>query len=219
MTSRFLVSAILFLGCGLLNSVFAAAEEADIVKQTVEENVAKIVSVYEERKPTYETDPEGFYVDMERAISAIIDFRRIAARVMGKYAKKASKAQRDEFVDNFKTSLFKTYTKTIIDQGSFEIKVVKATINTRSDRRAAVDMEFISDSGKAYPVTYSMYKNKSGQWMMENVIVFGINIGLAFKDKFEAQMREQKGDIQSVIANWTVDLDIEVPEEVAAQEG
>ena len=94
-----------------------------------------------------------------------------------------------------------------------------AQINSRSDERASVDMEVISQNGNIYPVTYSMYKNNEGQWMMENVIVFGINIGLAFRDKFEAEMRNQKGDIQAVIANWSVDLDIKVPDEEAAKEG
>ena len=131
---------------------------------------------------------------------------------MGKFAKKASKEQRNVFVDNFKISLFKTYTKAIIDQGSFNLRVVKAQINPRSKKRATVDMEVTTDSGNTYPVTYSMYKNKAGQWYMENVIVFGINIGLAFRDKFEAQMRASGGDVAKVIENWTVDLDINAPD-------
>jgi len=192
--------------------VSAKADEAELVRSEVEKNVNDILKTFEEQKPLFETDPEGFYVEMERAISSIIDFRRIAARVMGKFARKASKDQRNQFVENFKTSLFNTYTKAIVDQGAFEMRVVKAQINPRSAERASVDMEVITSNGNIYPVTYSMYKNKDGRWYMENVIVFGVNIGLAFRDKFESEMKTQKGDIGAVIANWTVDLELKASE-------
>lgn len=206
------LSFILLFGCG-----FVQAGESDSVKQAVEKNVADIIATFEARKATFDSDPDGFYIEMERAISTIIDFRRIAARVMGKYGRVANKEQRDTFVENFKVSLFKTYTKAIIDQGSFEMRVVKAQINPRSDKRASVDMEVISSSGNTYPVTYSMYKTDDGKWLMENVIVFGINIGLAFRDKFESQMRAEKGDIAAVINNWSVDLKIDAPAGAQAQ--
>lgn len=201
-------------------SVSAKADESELVKTTVEKNVKSILETFEEQRPRYETDPEGFYLEMEKAISSIIDFRRIAARVMGKYARKASKDQRNEFVDSFKESLFNTYTKAIVDQGSFEMRVVRAKINPRSDERASVEMEVITSNGNIYPVTYSMYKNKEGRWYMENVIVFGVNIGLAFRDKFDSEMKARKGDIQAVIANWSVDLEIDVPDDsVPVEEG
>ena len=202
----------LILSLALPFSANAKADESELVKTTVEKNVKDILQTFEEQKPKYETDPDGFYMEMERAISSIIDFRRIAARVMGKYARKASKDQRNEFVESFKTSLFNTYTKAIVDQGSFKMRVVKSQINPRSDKRASVEMEVITSSGNIYPVTYSMYKNKEGRWYMENVIVFGINIGLAFRDKFDSEMKTRKGDIQAVIANWSVELEIDVPE-------
>lgn len=188
------------------------AEEEGKIKALVEQNVVELLAEYEEEKIHYETDPKRFYKAMEGALSRIVDFKRIAARVMGKYARKASKEERGQFTRVFKDSLFNTYTKTLVESGSFDIKVTKAEINSRSDKRASVDMDVISDSGNVYPVTYSMYKNKQDQWLMENVIVFGVNVGLAFRDKFEAQYREHRGNIAAVIDNWSVDIKLDVPE-------
>ena len=208
---------LMFFGA---SEVYAEANKADDVRKVVEENVAELLSEYERLKPTYEQDPEGFYASMDAALSKIVDFKRIAARVMGKYARKASKEQRGQFTQVFKDSLFDTYTKTLVESGSFQIKVTKAALNSRSDKRAKVDMDVISDSGNVYPVSYSMYQNKQGQWLMENVIVFGVNVGLAFRDKFEAQYRAEKGDIAAVIDGWTVDIELDAPEElVSAKEG
>lgn len=193
-------------------SLVAYADDSEQVKSIVQKNVDSILQTFESEKASFETDPDGFYSKMERAVADIIDFRRIAARVMGKYGKRANKDQRDQFVDVFKSSLFRTYTATLVNSGSFEMKVVKAEINPRSDDRASVDMEVTSNSGNIYPVTYSMYRSKEGAWLMENVIVFGVNIGLAFRDKFENEMRSYDGNIDQVIANWTVDIKIESPE-------
>jgi phospholipid transport system substrate-binding protein len=39
--------------------------------------------------------------------------------------------------------------------------------------------------------------------MMENVIVEGINIGLAFRDRFAQEMEANRGQIQLVIDGWS----------------
>jgi phospholipid transport system substrate-binding protein len=221
---RFCSSLLLLLSLAFFGSVSASTSEADgatDVRQVVEQNVASMLQVYETEKVHFESDPQRFYRSMDDAISNIVDFKRIAARVMGKYARLASKEQRGQFTQVFKDSLFNTYTKTLVESGKFKINVTKAELNSRSDSRASVDMDVISDSGNVYPVTYSMYKNKEGQWLMENVIVFGVNVGLAFKDKFEAQYRASKGDITAVINGWTVDIELKAPETAAtvAKEG
>ncbi len=192
-------------------SAFAKEDQERLVRETVEKNVAELVTYFNDEKQFYETDPQRFFNNMDKALTKIVDFRRIAARVMGKYARKANREQRDRFVNVFKTSLFDTYTKTLIESGTFEIRVIKATINPRSDERASVDLEVVSKSGNVYPVVYSMYKSDEGHWLMENVIVFGVNVGLAFRDRFEGQMRATRGDIDAVIDGWNVKLDIDQP--------
>ena len=48
-----------------------------------------------------------------------------------------------------------------------------------------------------------MYKNADGKWLMENIIVEGVNIGLAFRDRFSQEMEENRGQIQAVIDGWS----------------
>lgn len=205
----------LFLALLLWSGVHAQADDSSVsgVREVVANNVAEVLAKYEQEKPFFETDPKRFYSNMDLALSQIVDFKRIAARVMGKYARKATKAQRGRFSSVFKSSLFETYTKTLVESGSFKIDVVKAELNTRSNKRASVDLSVTSENGNVYPVTYSMYYSKDGRWLMENVIVFGVNVGLAFRDKFENQIREHKGNIDAVIDNWTVSIDIEPTKE------
>jgi len=194
------------------NYVYAVESQEELVRKRVEMSVVELLETFNKERQYYDTEPDRFFKTMDEALSKIVDFRRIAGRVMGKYGKRASKAQRDSFVEVFKKSLYVTYTRTLIESGVFKINVTKANINSRSDKRANVNLDVVSDNGTVFPVLYAMHKNKQSQWLVENVVVFGVNIGLAFRDRFETQMRKNKNDVDAVIRSWTVNLDIVKPE-------
>jgi phospholipid transport system substrate-binding protein len=207
---RAIQSVILFLLLSITLSTHAKSEDqSEVVRKAVEDSVQELLAKFKVEKEFYSTDPDRFFSNMDQSLSDIVDFRRIAARVMGKYGRMASGPQKDQFVEVFKNSLYTTYTKTLIDSGVFKINVNKAEINTRSDEKASVYMDVISENGTVFPVIYSMYKTDQQKWMMENVIVFGVNIGLAFRDKFELEYRKNRGNLDQVIKEWTVDLEIE----------
>ena len=180
----------------------AWAGPEDDLKQYVDENTQKLVQKLNAEKGVYEKDPEAFYASMDETLDQFVDFRRIAARVMGRYARQTSPEQRDEFVAKFKRSLFDSYAQALVSAENFEINVLDAEILAQNDDRASVQMEVISASGNRYPVTYSMYRNGEGRWMMENVIVEGVNIGLAFRDRFAQEMEQNRGQVQAVIDGW-----------------
>jgi phospholipid transport system substrate-binding protein len=121
---------------------------------------------------------------------------------MGRYARQTTPEQRDDFVAKFKRSMFDSYAQALVSADDFEIRVKEAVINPQNDGRASVQMEVISASGNRYPVTYSMYRADEGRWMMENIIVEGVNIGLAFRDRFSQEMEQRRGKVQAVIDNW-----------------
>lgn len=181
-----------------------AAANSEELASYVDENTQKLVERLNQEKGLYTEDPDAFYREMEQALSGFVDFRRIAARVMGRYARQTTPEQRDEFVVRFKRSLFESYAQALVSNSNgFEIAVQDARINPRDEDRASVDMLVTTESGDRYQVTYSMYRNSdSGNWLMENVIVEGVNIGLAFRDRFAQEMESQRGDVDAVIENW-----------------
>ena len=180
--------------------VFAGPEED--LRQYVDRNTQQLVDKLKAEKGLYDRDPEAFYQSMNDELSDFVDFRRIAARVMGRYARQATPEQRDEFVRRFKRSMFDTYAQGLVSADDFRVEVKEAFINSSNENRASVQMEVVSASGNRYPVSYSMYRRDEGPWMMENVIVEGVNIGLAFRDRFSQQMEKRRGEVQAVIDNW-----------------
>ena len=70
------------------------------------------------------------------------------------------------------------------------------------DGKASVRFDFATTDGKTYRIEYSMHK-KGSQWLVYNVTLDGINVGLNFRNQFaEAMNREQ--DMDKVINTWTV---------------
>ena len=199
LTKRFFLAITLMAAC--LASVQAGPE--DDLKQYVNENTQQLVDQLNNEKGLYDRDPDAFYQSMDDALEGFVDFRRIAARVMGRYARQTTPEQRDEFVTKFKRSLFDSYAQALVSAEDFKIKVNDATINPQDDNRASVAMEVITASGNRHAVTYSMYRKEGGSWMMENVIVEGVNIGLSFRDRFTQEMEANRGQVQAVIDGWT----------------
>lgn len=181
----------------------ARADASEQLKAYVDESNQQLVRQLNEEKGLFETDPEAFYRKMDEAMTGFVDFRRIAARVMGRYARQTTPEQRDEFVERFKRSLFESYAHALVGNASdFQIAVGNAAIHRDNDDRGTVALEITSDSGNRYQASYSMYRNSDGVWMMENVIVEGVNIGLAFRDRFAQEMESHRGNVEAVIANW-----------------
>lgn len=65
----------------------AQAGPAEDLKAYVDDNTQRLVAKLNAERGLYGKDPEAFYRSMDEALSDFVDFRRIAARVMGRYAR------------------------------------------------------------------------------------------------------------------------------------
>lgn len=199
--SAFLIPLLLLISA---ISMATMADESEVVRQQIVDNTGSLVAQLHQEKESYYSDPDRFYASMDKALTEMIDFRRIAARVMGRYRREASGNQKDDFVEIFKRSLLKAYGRTLVESGDFEMNVQAVEINPRKSDRASVNLEIATSSGNKYPVIYNMYKNRQSQkWLLENVIVNGVNIGLAFRERFQQNYETFNGDLDQVIAQWS----------------
>ena len=76
-------------------------------------NAQKMVIVLKENKSLFFEDRRLYEEKIKEIFEPMIDFRRVAATVMGKkYYLESSREQRAEFVEIFKDSLLDTYAET-----------------------------------------------------------------------------------------------------------
>jgi len=179
-------------------------------EQAVWNTTQTLLTIIEEERESFKTQPDHFYQRVEKALQPVVGFKRIAAMVMGSYYKKASKDQRSVFSQSFKRSLVETYSGGLIEYEGYKIDILPGEGVPEGNRTAVVDLVITTSSGTQVPLKYSMYKTKKGLWKVQNVTVAGINVGLLYRQQFARKVAEAEGDLEAVVQQWSSKLDVEV---------
>jgi len=161
----------------------------------------EIIEIIQTKDDLFIEDPKKFTQEISDAFSPIVDFKRIARNVMGKYYKNASEVQRDEFSKAFESSLLDTYSGTLVEFKDEKIVVIPPNSPEKYKDKAKVKIEIITSS-QSYPGTYSMYLDKGGKWKIINIVVNGINLGKTFRSQFYSLMKKNEENIDLVIDQW-----------------
>ena len=174
----------------------------------IDSNAQKMVIVLKENKSLFLEDRHLYEQKIKEIFEPMIDFRRVAATVMGKkYYLASSKEQRAEFVVIFKDSLFDTYAETLAQWENQTITTIfpkNMEIQTNNLKSIEVQQTLNTGSSK-YPISYKLRKNKDNSWSIVNIIVNGVNLGLTFRNQFQALAIKNNGNIESTLNGWVSD--------------
>ncbi|MDX1733353.1 MAG: ABC transporter substrate-binding protein [Halioglobus sp.] len=184
--------------------------------QLVESTTARVMDVVMAADAYVDEDPERYYAQVQELLDPLIDYRGFSRSVMGPYAsskryraldesgREALRAQLDRFTDVMRSSLIRTYSKGLLAFGGSRIEVLASEDDETDARRVSVRQHVYADRDEPYVVLYQMGRSKSGDWKLRNVIIESVNLGEIYRDQFQASAREEQGDIDQVIAKWTV---------------
>ena len=120
-----------------------------------------------------------------------------------KYYLMATKDERSQFVEIFKDSLLDTYAETLAQWGDSTITTKFPLEEHESVKN--VEVKQILDTGTStYPISYKLRKNKDG-WKIINIIINGVNLGLTFRNQFQALALTHDENISLTLENWVSD--------------
>ena len=60
---------------------------------------------------------------------------------------------------------------------------------------------------KENPRVVTNQRDKKGKWRLRNLIVETVNLGVIYRNQFQAAARDAEGDLNVVIDNWTAPQD------------
>ena len=186
----------------LTNSLHILSEEDPYI--FIDENAQKMVRVLTEDSSLFETDRVLYENKIKEIFEPMIDFRRVAASVMGKkYYLLATKEERAEFVLIFRDSLLDTYAETLAQWGDSTITTEFPKNKKELSKNAEVKQTLDTGTSK-YPISYKLRKSKDG-WKIVNIIINGVNLGLTFRNQFQALAVSHNENISDTLRNWVSD--------------
>ena len=174
----------------------------------IDSQAQSMVSIIQDNQALYLRNPQQFKDKINEVFEPMVDFRRVGASVMGKkYYLASSKSQRLSFIQSFKTSLLDTYASTLAQWGDQKIVTVFPDINEY--KKVEDVQQNLITSSNTYPITYKVRQDKNGNWLIINIIVNGVNLGLTFRNQFQALAIEHDENIDEIIKHWTSNANID----------
>ena len=172
----------------------------------LDDRAQAMVNVIRSNQSLYVSDPEQFKAKINTIFEPMVDFRRVGASVMGKkYYIAATKDQRLQFISVFKTSLLDTYSSTLAQWGDQTIET-NFSKKTEFNKTEDVNQSLVT-SNNIYPITYKVRNDGKDNWLIINIIVNGVNLGLTFRNQFQALALEHNENIDDIIDHWTSEAD------------
>ena len=198
----FAVLTLSLAGVFGMASLSAAQDDVNGPYQQVELVTVELLETIATYQAGYPENEKAYFESLDALMRDRIDFAWIARNVMGRYSKVATAEQRARFATTFRNGLVETYGRGLIGYENQEIVLVKAGTVAEGQRKLTVKQE-IRSSDSVYPLEYSMARKKTGQWMVVNVVINGINLGKTFRNQFVQSAQRAGGDIDQVIDGWS----------------
>lgn len=183
------INAIFLTLCLMTGSLQAAAPSPDMV---VKETADGVIDRIKTQRAELEANPEKIYDVVNELIIPNFDFVSMSKWVLGKNWKAATQAQRNEFMEQFKTLLVRTYARALLEYSDQEIKYFPVEQKPNSNL-AVVKTELTSSSAQPFPVAYRMHQ-KNEQWKVVDVAVDGVSLVSTYRGSFATQIKKNGFD-------------------------
>ncbi len=171
--------------------------------ESVSQQLVEIIGAHQKEYPKNE---KQYFDAISNLMNGLVDFRYIAKKVMGPYRAMATQQQIALFAQIFRQGLIETYSRGLINYKDQKIVLVEQKPLKKGQRTLIVKQE-IRSSGNVFPLRYFMARKKTGEWMVINMSISGINLRDIFSNQFLQAAQKSKGDLDIVITGWTSEID------------
>jgi phospholipid transport system substrate-binding protein len=164
-------------------TVFAADMAPDaLVKSTAEE----VLSIIKQDKDIQAGNTKKVVELVEVKVLPHFDFNRMTQRAMGRNWSKASDAQKEALVKEFRTLLVRTYSVSLSQYRNQALEY-KPTKIAPEDTEATVKTLVIQPGGQPIPIDYRMAKTPQG-WKVIDILVDGVSLVVNYRSEFNSQV-------------------------------
>lgn len=176
--------------CGLLLILALGASPAraggsalDLVRDTSIE----VQKVLQQRHVELEKKPGLIYGVVEEYLLPHFDFERMSQLVLGKNWRTATPAERQQFVEEFRLLLVRTYATAMLKYSDQKINFLPGR-GKAGDGEEVVQTEVEQDGGPPIPIDYSLYR-MGDAWKVFDVKIDNVSLVVNYRGTFASEIR------------------------------
>ena len=167
--------------------------EVPVPQTLIKTSSDRMQKALKENKATIEKNPSFVYGLVDKILLPNFDFSKMSKLVLGKNWRKASKAQRERFIGEFRLLLVRTYSIAMLEFTDGDI-VFLPFRGDLAKKKVKVKMEIARPNGPTIPMALSMYLNKQKKWMVYDVKIDGISLVTNYRSTFATEIRNDGMD-------------------------
>ena len=184
-------------------------------EQMLKEATDALLQTSKDARSYVHTDRARYYAEVSSVLDQVLNKDYFARAVMATYGSSRlyksleTQAEKDIFkqrVELFSRAMEKVliekYADALLTFNGERIDIDALNDENGDSRKARVQQKIYDDGDKTYLVQYSLHQDSKGLWLINNVIVEGINMGGTYRSQFAEAMEKNRGDIDYVINNW-----------------
>jgi len=172
---------------------FGAAQAAEsqspqaLVRSTSDQVLARLKADHDDLK----AHPEKVYGLVEDLVLPHFDFHRIARWVLGKYSRRASRAQMEEFTKEFRMLLVRTYATALLQYTNQQIDYLPLRMRPGATD-VTVKTEIQQPGAFPIPIDYDLYRpDGSSEWKVYDVSIDSVSLVGNYRTTFAGEIRDK----------------------------
>jgi len=173
----------------LLLAVSVRVMGADVSPQElVRDTSSRMLLAMHEEHDIIEKDAAHLYLLVEEIVLPYFDFQRMSQWVLGKNWRNATAQQREQFVEQFRMLLVRTYGTALLEYADEEIEYLPFTGQQNADN-VTVRTEIDQAGVGVIPITYSMYQSGAG-WKVYDISISGVSLVTNYRSTYGSIIRK-----------------------------
>ena len=167
--------------------------EVPLPQTLIKTSSDRMLKALKENKATIEKNPSFVYGLVDKILLPNFDFSKMSKLALGKNWRKASTAQRERFIGEFRLLLVRTYSIAMLEFTDGDI-VFLPFRGDLAKKKVKVKMEIARPNGPTIPMALSMYLSKQKKWMVYDVKIDGISLVTNYRSTFATEIRNDGMD-------------------------
>lgn len=188
-----ITAALAITLAALAGPAVAATEMAPDV--LVRKSIDDVIAVIKADKAVQGGNQQKLAALVEEKIVPHFDFTRMTRLAVGRSWTKASDAQKEALVREFRTLLVRTYSTSLSQYRNQTIEVKQAKV-ADGDKDTVVRTLVMQQGGQPIPIDYGMQRTDGG-WKVYDVVVDGVSLVTTYRSSFNDQI--QKSGIDGLL--------------------